>query len=75
MQRGLWATGRTIVLSVEGDPDTATASAGGYGNSKRVGHDITASWTSMVSLVDMASGLWKFAHNATNETLGGWWNE
>ena len=75
MQSGLWAAGRPIVLTVEGDPDIAVASKGGYGNAKRVGHDITSSWTSMVSLVDIGSGLWMYAHNSTNASVGGWWNE
>ena len=34
---------------------------GGYGNAKRVGHDISPSWGSMISLVDIGSGLWPFA--------------
>ena len=29
----------------------------------------------MVSLVDIGSGLWPFAHNSTNSTVGGWWND
>lgn len=43
----------------------------------RVGHDITASWESMVSLVDIASGLWPYAHNASSNLGdgGGWWND
>jgi hypothetical protein len=35
----------------------------------------TAHWMSMVSLVDIGSGLWPYAHNSTNATFGGWWND
>ena len=41
----------------------------------RVGHDITPVWKNMVSLVDMGSGLWPFAHNSTNTSFGGYWND
>ena len=75
MFRGLVAAGRPIFLSVEGQPDVRVITKGGYGNSKRVGHDITASWTSMASLVDIGAGLWPFAHNATDPALGGWFND
>ena len=33
-----------------------------------------ATWQSMLSEVDMASGLWPFAHNATGYT-GGFYND
>lgn len=49
--------------------------AGGYGNMRRVGHDITSNWKSMVSLVDIASNLWPYARNDTNSTYGGWFND
>lgn len=65
MQQGIWATGRDIYLSVEGDPDPAVATHGGYGQQKRVGHDIEATYKSMVSLADIGSGLWPFAHNGS----------
>lgn len=29
---------------------------------------------SMLSLVDIGSGLWPYAHNTTNATYGGYWN-
>ena len=45
---------------------------GSYGNAKRVGHDISPMWMSMVSLVDIGSGLYPFAHNGSNATYGGW---
>jgi len=75
MQQGLWAAGHPIVLTVEGQPDVRVITHGGYGNAKRVGHDITSSWTSMVSLVDVGSGLWPYAHNSTNASVGGYWND
>ena len=75
MFRGLVAAGRPIFLSVEGQPDVRVITKGGYGNSKRVGHDITSSWTSMVSLVDIGSGIWPFAHNSTDPAYGGWFSD
>ena len=73
MQQGLWDAGRPIVLSVEGTPrNAALYSKGGYGNSLRVGHDITPRWANAISLVDMGSGWWKYAHNSSNASIGGW---
>ncbi len=70
------ATGRPMVLTVEGSPDNTLCSGqGGCGNAKRVGHDISPNYMSMLSLVDIGSGLWPFAHNATNATQGGWFND
>ena len=40
MADALAATGRPIVLSIEGWEDVRVLSAGGHGQSKRVGHDI-----------------------------------
>ena len=40
MADALTATGRPIVLSIEGWEDVRVLSAGGHGQSKRVGHDI-----------------------------------
>ena len=74
MWEGIQASGREMVLTVEGAPDNALCSAGGCGNAKRVGHDINANWMSMTSLVDIASGLWPFAHNSSNPQFGGWWS-
>lgn len=90
------ASGRPMVLTVEGNPTDSLITNGGYGNAKRVGHDISPNWVgagdppdissmtcppphpppqlSMVSLVDIGSNLWPFAHNSTNATYGGWWN-
>lgn len=75
MWQAIQASGRPMVLTVEGDPDDSLITRGGYGNAKRVGHDINANWMSMVSLVDIGSGLWMYAHNSTNSTVGGWWND
>ena len=61
MQQALSATGHPIVLSVEGWEDVRVLSKGGHGQTKRVGHDISPSWGSMISLVDIGSGLWPFA--------------
>jgi hypothetical protein len=68
-------SGRPMVLTVEGNPDDAIISLGGYGNAKRVGHDISPNWGSMTSLVDTGAPLWPFAHNGSNPTFGGWWND
>jgi alpha-galactosidase len=68
-------SGREMVLTVEGAPDNTLMTAGGLGNAKRVGHDISPQWGSMLSLVDIGSGLWPFAHNSTNATFGGFWND
>ena len=64
-----------MVLTVEGNPDDALITKGGYGNAKRVGHDISPNWGSMTSLVDIGAPLWPFAHNSSNPTFGGWWND
>ena len=69
MAAALKATGRDIILTDEGGPDNAACSAQGVcGNAKRVGHDIQPAWLSMISLVDIGSGLWPYAHN---ESLNG----
>ena len=75
MQAGMEATGRSMRLVVEGNPpvDVISANPRKYGNARRVGHDIYASWLSMLSLVDVGSGLWPFAHNDTG--LGGFFND
>jgi hypothetical protein len=75
MWQAIQASGREMVLTVEGRPTDSIISLGGYGNAKRVGHDISPQWTSMTSLVDIGSGLWMYAHNSTNATYGGWWND
>ena len=75
MWQAIQASGRAMVLTVEGNPDDALITKGGYGNAKRVGHDISPNWASMTSLVDIGAGLWMYAHNSTNATFGGWWND
>eukprot|EP00656_Telonema_subtile_P054528 TRINITY_DN8180_c0_g1_i3.p1 TRINITY_DN8180_c0_g1~~TRINITY_DN8180_c0_g1_i3.p1 ORF type:complete len:393 (-),score=65.03 TRINITY_DN8180_c0_g1_i3:99-1277(-) len=76
---GMWAaiqaSGRPMVLTVEGNPDDALCSAGGLGNAKRVGHDISPHWDSMTSLVDIGADLWMWAHNSSDPKYGGWWND
>ena len=76
MQAGISATGRPMILSIEAQPDVATVSAGGHGNLRRVGHDINPTWRSMSSLIDMDSGLYPFAHNASVSPTGnGYFND
>merc|ERR1711871_1129965 len=75
MWKAIQESGRPMVLTVEGNPDDALCSAGGLGNAKRVGHDISPHWESMTSLVDIGAGLWMWAHNSTNAKYGGWWND
>jgi hypothetical protein len=75
MQAALTATGRAIYLSTESNPDISAVSARPdlYGNTHRVGHDIMATWHSMLSEVDAAAGLWPFAHNDSGH--GGFFND
>jgi len=76
MQAGISATGRPMILSIEAQPDVRTVSAGGHGNLRRVGHDINPTWRSMSSLIDMDSGLYPFAHNASVSPTGnGYFND
>jgi hypothetical protein len=76
MWLAIQASGREMVLSIEGGPSYQNFTAGLLGNAHRVGHDITPQWMSMVSLVDIGSGLWPFAHNATSTpSNGGVWND
>lgn len=74
MWAAIQASGREMVLTIEGGPDNAACSRGGCGNAHRVGHDITPLWMSVISLVDIASGLWPYASNGS-ELYGGWWND
>lgn len=53
MWSAIQASGRPMVLTVEGNPTDSIITNGGYGNAKRVGHDISPHWTSMTSLVDI----------------------
>lgn len=75
MWKAIQGSGRPMVLTVEGHPDESLCSAGGLGNAKRVGHDISANWDSMTSLVDIGADLWMWAHNSSNPQYGGWWND
>jgi alpha-galactosidase len=76
MQLAIQASGRPMILSIEGGPSYANFTAGLLGNAHRVGHDITPEFNSMLSLVDIGSGLWSFAHNATlTPENGGVWND
>ena len=76
MWEAIEASGRSMVLTVEANPVDVVISKGGYGNAKRVGHDIKPFFANMLSLADIGSGLWPFAHNATGyERYGGWWND
>eukprot|EP01046_Picozoa_sp_COSAG06_P047862 COSAG06_NODE_7043_length_2660_cov_32.333073_2_plen_109_part_00 len=78
MQEAIDATGAKMVFTIENDASTSLGNHNGlvadgaHGNARRVAHDISAVWLSMISLVDLGSGLWKFAHNDTGN--GGWWN-
>jgi hypothetical protein len=49
----------TPLLMVEGQPPLPLAADGEHGDVRRVGHDINAEWLSMLSLVDLGSGLWR----------------
>ena len=73
MQSAIDATGSPLILTIEGQPPFPEVADGRHGNARRVGHDISAHWLSMTSLVDIGSGLWSFAHNDTGN--GGWWND
>ena len=79
MQDALDATGREVLLSGEGGPDPAACSAsGGGGDLRRVGHDITPHWSSVLSMIDLSYGLAKYAHNASPVASGpgfGFWND
>ena len=50
-----------IVFSVEGDVDYVQLSEDPdlHANTKRVGHDVTPMWGSMLTEIDLASGLWR----------------
>lgn len=56
----------TNITAVSADPAR-------YGNSRIPGRDMFESWTSLVSAIDWAAGLWRFAHN--DKGRGGFWNE
>jgi alpha-galactosidase len=56
MAKAINNTGRDIVLSIEGEPPIATVSAGGYGNLRRVGHDIRPEWYVLHALHALTHG-------------------
>eukprot|EP01052_Picozoa_sp_SAG31_P009895 SAG31_NODE_530_length_14420_cov_4.259968_11_plen_381_part_00 len=70
MQSAIENTSRPFLLTVEGQPPFPAVADGKHGNARRVGHDITSQWLSMISLVDIGSNLHHFAHNDTG--AGGW---
>ena len=77
MQDAINAANSSMVLSIEGAPNISEVYRGGHGNARRVGHDIGATWLSMVSLIDIGSGLWPFAHNGSKSASGreSFWND
>lgn len=79
MQQAIWSVGRAITLTIEGGPDITKVYTGCCGNARRVGHDISARWNSMTSLVDVGAGLWPYAHNGSKSlntsNPGGFWND
>jgi hypothetical protein len=71
----LTATGRPFVMQVHPSTNITAVSEDPmrYGNLRIPGRDMFESWTSLVSAIDGAAGLWRFAHNDTGR--GGFWNE
>lgn len=73
MVRGLRAAATTQglpspLLMVEGQPPFPEAADGNHGDVRRVGHDINPAWISILSLIDLGSGLWVYAGSSQ---LGG----
>jgi hypothetical protein len=62
MQQAINEVGQNMTLAFEGVPEITKVYTGVYGNARRVGHDIEAGWISMITLVDIGSGLWPYAH-------------
>jgi hypothetical protein len=60
MSAGTPPGAEVMQFSVEGDPDLITLSADPdrHANTKRVGHDVVPMWGSMLTEIDIASGLW-----------------
>ena len=75
MWAAIQASGRVMVLMVEGAPSFANLTRGGLGNAHRVGHDISPLFNSMLSLVDIGAGLWMYPHNSSNPLYGGFYND
>lgn len=67
MTAGTPAGADAMFFSVEGDPDLITLSENPdlHANTKRVGHDNIPTWGSMLTEIDLASGLHIYAHNDT----------
>lgn len=57
------------MFSVEGDVDYVQLSDNPdlHANTKRVGHDVIPMCGSMLTEIDLASGLWMYAHNDTGK--------
>jgi len=72
MQMALDFVGGNMSLAFEGQPSIQDVYQGNFGNGRRVGHDISPSWLSAMTLVDIGSGLWPYAHNDTG--MGSFWN-
>jgi hypothetical protein len=78
MQAAIRDVGSNMVLTIEGAPPIKDVYTGIAGNARRVGHDISPFWASMISLVDLGAGLWPYAHNGSLTTVkggGGFWND
>jgi hypothetical protein len=78
MQAAIRDVGSKMVLTIEGAPPIKDVYTGIAGNARRVGHDISPFWTSMLSLIDLGAGLWPYAHNGSLTTVkggGGFWND
>ena len=75
MQEALIATGREIFHSMEGSPNISMVSGrpADYGGTHRSGHDVMATWFSMLSEIDLASGLHPFVH--ADEGHGSFFND
>ena len=71
MPNGPAQVGRPIVLTIEGGPDITEVYTGCCGNARRVGHDISARWLSMTSLVDVGSGMKKSGTSTTKKASVG----
>lgn len=78
MQSAIDSVDREIVLTTEGHPDvTKMYNNGCCGNVRRIGTDLSPQFWAVMSLVDHAAGLWKFAHNGSlgvNGSTSGFWN-
>ena len=69
MQAAIRKVGAPMILTIEGGPNISEVSGGCCGQARRVGHDISPDWVSMISLVDQASGLAPYAHNGSRSIV------